>query len=184
MHSQLTAVTSQVVTRPFSPPGSSHCSCKLLLPWKMWVLQLCAFPHHSQLPPHQLESALFIAHQKTCIFACCTCTAAPLAAGRLLAVSNGDTRQNYTLSLANNFNFKPLIFEDISYSEGLYIMSLKCLSNLAVIHSVRSSQEPIYFPLLLGNCFHKECCGFKPEISGKTAFNNRKIKTLLIWKLI
>lgn len=48
----------------------------------------------------------------------------------LLAVSNGE--QNSTLSLANNFSFKPLIFEDISYSEGLYNTSLKCLSNLTV----------------------------------------------------
>lgn len=51
-------------------------------------------------------------------------------------------------------------------------------------NSVQSSQEPIYFLLLLGNCFHKGFCERKPEISGKTAFNNLKIKTLIIWKLI
>lgn len=130
---------------------------------------------------HQLESTLLIAHaKKPGSLHAAPCTAAPLTACRLLVVSNGDTRQNYTLSLANNFIFKPLIFEDISYYEGLYIISLKYLSNLTVNHSVWSSQEPIYFLLLLGNCFHKECCEFKPEISGKTAFNYLKIRTLLI----
>lgn len=81
------------------------------------------------------------------------CTVAPLPACMLLRVSNAE--RNNTLWLANNFNFKPLIFEEISYCEGLFNMSLKCLSNLTVNHSFQSSQEPIYFLLLLGNCFHK-----------------------------
>lgn len=58
------------------------------------------------------------------------CTAAPLTAPRLLVVSSGE--QNNTLSSANNYNIKFFLFEDISHSEELYNMSLKCLSNLTV----------------------------------------------------
>lgn len=96
--------------------------------------------------------------KKSWVFACCTLTVAPLTACRLLVVSNAE--QHNTVSLANNFNFKPLISEGISYSEGLYNMSLKCLSSLTVNHSVQSSLEQIYFLLLLSNCFHKDCCKF------------------------